>query len=102
MPAQLGTAFGVHRALDTAGAMLGPLIAFGVLMMAPRAYDAVFAISLCAAVIGLAILVLFVQDSRLADGASTASPSIRMAGVIPLVRAAEFRRLVVAAGVLYL
>ena len=29
---ELGTAFGVHRALDTAGAMLGPLIAFGLLL----------------------------------------------------------------------
>ena len=28
---ELGTAFGVHRALDTAGAMLGPLIAFNLL-----------------------------------------------------------------------
>ena len=28
---QLGTAFGVHRALDTTGAMLGPLVAFGLL-----------------------------------------------------------------------
>ena len=26
---QLGTAFGVHRALDTTGAMIGPLLAFG-------------------------------------------------------------------------
>src|SRR4029453_11916236 len=25
---ELGTAFGVHRALDTAGAMIGPLLAF--------------------------------------------------------------------------
>src|SRR5436190_19093973 len=32
---RLGTAFGVHRAMDTAGAMLGPLVAVGVLLMAP-------------------------------------------------------------------
>src|SRR5262245_16294434 len=29
----LGTAFGVHRAMDTAGAMIGPLIAFCVLLV---------------------------------------------------------------------
>ena len=46
---ELGAAFGVHRALDTAGAMIGPLIAFGLLTIAPGAYDAVFVVSLCAA-----------------------------------------------------
>src|SRR5918911_2663138 len=30
-PEQLGTSFAVHRALDTCGAMLGPLVAFGLL-----------------------------------------------------------------------
>jgi MFS family permease len=58
----LGTAFGVHRALDTAGAMIGPLLAFGLLTIAPGAYDAVFVISLCAALIGLGFLTLFVQN----------------------------------------
>jgi MFS family permease len=61
-PEELGTAFGVHRALDTAGAMIGPVIAFGVLALAPGAYDAVFVISLCTAVIGLGFLTLFVQN----------------------------------------
>lgn len=60
--ADLGTAFGVHRALDTAGAMLGPLVAFGLLAMAPRAFDAVFVVSFCFALLGLAVLVLFVQN----------------------------------------
>ena len=35
----LGTAFGVHRALDTTGALLGPLVAFGLLALAPLAFD---------------------------------------------------------------
>jgi MFS family permease len=59
---RLGTAFGVHRALDTTGAMLGPVIAFIVLESAPENYRAVFGVSLFAALIGLAILVLFVQN----------------------------------------
>ncbi len=33
----LATAFGVHRAMDTAGAMLGPIVAFGILLAAPGA-----------------------------------------------------------------
>jgi MFS family permease len=62
----LATAFGVHRALDTAGAMLGPLVAFAVLSLAPRSYDAVFVVSFCFAIVGLGILVLFVEG-RTAD-----------------------------------
>ena len=58
----LATAFGVHRALDTAGAMLGPLIAFSLLTVAPGDFDAVFIVSFAAALIGFAILALFVQN----------------------------------------
>jgi MFS family permease len=64
---RLGTAFGVHRAMDTAGAMLGPLVAVGVLLAAPGSFSAVFAVSLCFAVLGLAVLVLFVQNRRAAE-----------------------------------
>jgi MFS family permease len=98
----LATAFGVHRALDTAGAMIGPLVAFGLLMLAPRAYDAVFATSLCAALIGLAILALFVEDRRLPEAAALPSSSLTMSGVMQLARVAGVRRLIVAAGLLNL
>ena len=57
----LATAFSVHRAMDTAGAMLGPVVAFAVLALAPGGFDAVFVVSFCFAVVGLAILVLFVR-----------------------------------------
>jgi MFS family permease len=60
--ATLGTAFGVHRALDTAGAMLGPLAAFTILAVAPRAFDAVFVVSFCVALIGVSLLFLFVEN----------------------------------------
>ncbi|CAA9515083.1 MAG: Uncharacterized MFS-type transporter [uncultured Solirubrobacteraceae bacterium] len=58
----LATAFSVHRAMDTAGAMLGPVVAFAVLALAPGGYDAVFVVSFCFAIVGLAILVLFVRE----------------------------------------
>jgi len=61
-PAQLGLAFGVHRALDTCGAMIGPLVAFGLLSMLPNAFDAVFVASLSFALIGLGVLGLFVEN----------------------------------------
>jgi MFS family permease len=61
---RLGTAFGVHRALDTAGATIGPLIAFGLLVAVPHGFHSVFVVSFCFALIGFAILVLFVQNPR--------------------------------------
>ena len=58
--ASLGRAFGVHRALDTTGAAIGPLLAFGILWFVPGDYPAVFIASLAAAVMGLAVLLLLV------------------------------------------
>lgn len=59
--AGLATSFGVHRAMDSAGAMLGPLVAFGILLAAPARFDAVFVVSTMFAFLGLAVLVLAVQ-----------------------------------------
>lgn len=74
----LGAAFGVHRALDTAGAMIGPLIAFGLLWLAPGDFDAVFVVSFCAGLVGLAVLVLFVEN-RPVPVADAAHVSLRAA-----------------------
>ena len=63
-PAHLAESFGVHRTFDTVGAVLGPVLAFAVLAAAPGAYDAVFVASFAAAVLGLAVLGLFVSDRR--------------------------------------
>jgi MFS family permease len=64
--------------MDTAGAMLGPLVAFGLLTLAPEGYDVVFVVSFCFALIGLAILVMFV-DGRAkapADDRDTESEAV--------------------------
>ncbi|MFF5296324.1 MFS transporter [Paractinoplanes globisporus] len=58
----LGRAFGVHRAMDSAGAFAGPLVAIGVLAASGQAFDAVFVVSGCVAAIGVLVLVLFVRD----------------------------------------
>jgi MFS family permease len=60
--ARLGTAFGVHRSLDTFGALLGPIVAFLVLSSRPDAYGAVFVCSAAVAMIGVAVLALFVTN----------------------------------------
>src|SRR5919109_1351807 len=61
---QLGVAFGVHRALDTTGAVLGPIVAFAMLAIAPLAFHSLFVVSFCIALVGVAVLVLFVDPER--------------------------------------
>ena len=79
-PAMLGRAFGVHRAMDTAGALIGPLIAFVILFWLPGSYTSVFVVSFVFALIGLAVLVLLVPDLRPRRAALGADQSIPTAG----------------------
>ncbi len=60
----LGRAFGVHRMLDTIGAALGPLIAFGLLVLVPGDYLVVMVVSLAFALMGVALLGLLGPDVR--------------------------------------
>ncbi|MFJ3215860.1 MFS transporter [Kitasatospora sp. NPDC086801] len=104
-PAHRGRAFGVHRAMDTAGALLGPLTAFLVLRLAGgpmladggerHGYDAVFTVSACVAALGVLILLLFVPNRQLADDPSTSVPSLRDS--LTLLRLPGLRRLTLCA-----
>jgi len=98
-PARLGEAFGVHRALDSVGAALGPVMAFAVLAAAPGAYDAVFVASFAAALLGLAILGLFVED-RPAPAGGRRGGALGFARVRAAFAIAPFRALVLAGGLL--
>jgi hypothetical protein len=63
-PANLGIAFGVHRAFDSTGALLGPLVALAILALQPDRFDVVFIASFSFAVVGLAVLLLFVENPQ--------------------------------------
>ncbi|MER6776119.1 MULTISPECIES: MFS transporter [unclassified Streptomyces] len=81
-PAELqGRAFGVHRAMDTTGALLGPLAAFFILNTAVGGYDAVFGVSACVAVLGVVVLMLFVPSGAGPDPA--AAGAAKPAGAEP-------------------
>ncbi|WP_051972451.1 MFS transporter [Amycolatopsis japonica] len=97
----LGRAFGVHRAMDSVGAFLGPLAAVAVLAVAGSAtgvegFDAVFVTSFCIATAGV-LLALFVRDHR-APKPPSGTVSLRAAA--GLLRGAGVRRLLIAACVL--
>lgn len=92
---RLGAAFGVHRAMDTTGAMTGPLIAFGLLALAPLAFHSVFLVSFCFAVAGLGVIVLLVPSRPAPAAEPEAAPGLREMG--RLLAQPRFRGVVVAA-----
>jgi MFS family permease len=97
-PEDFGTAFGVHRALDTTGALLGPLVAFGLLALAPQAFGTLFVVSFCFAVAGVGVLVLLVREPERAprDEHAEGAEPVRLRAAFGLLRARRFRALFVA------
>ncbi|XVV01198.1 MFS transporter [Actinosynnema sp. CA-248983] len=84
----LGRAFGVHRALDTAGALLGPLVAFGLLHFLVGDYTAVFGVSFCLAVVAVVVLAVFVR----APVGSVERTRVRLRSGFSLLRERGLRR----------
>ncbi|MFI8961942.1 MFS transporter [Streptomyces sp. NPDC053493] len=105
-----GRAFGVHRTMDTAGALIGPLTAFLILRQTVDGYDAVFTVSFCVAAAGVLVLVLFVpsrpprptppaRPARSAPSApaSAEAPRPSLKAALALLRIRDVRRLAVVA-----
>ncbi|WP_242902927.1 MFS transporter [Actinomadura terrae] len=92
---RLGRSFGVHRALDATGALLGPVVAFGLLALAPGDFDMVFVVSCCAAVLGVLLFVHHVPEHR-----TETEGGVSLRDVAALLRITRFRRLLCAAAVL--
>lgn len=61
-PERRGRVFGFHRAMDTLGAILGPLAALAILALAPERYRLLFGLAAVPAVLSVVILVVFVRD----------------------------------------
>lgn len=75
---QRGRSFGVHRALDTIGAAIGPFVAWAVLTLAPEAYRTIFLISAIPGTLAILVVVLAVRDTGHRDGIPARSgPSFR-------------------------
>lgn len=62
--ADYGHAFGFHRAMDTVGAAVGPLLAFALLPLLNHDYRLFFALSIVPGAIGVLFLALFVREKR--------------------------------------
>lgn len=76
--ASRGRAFGFHRAMDHAGAIIGPLLAMAILALTGDNYRAVFWLAVIPAAIGVMVLVLGAKEIRPQSAAS--APSFRLSG----------------------
>jgi MFS family permease len=94
---ELGFAFGVHRAMDTAGAMIGPLVAFALLAAAPNAFHSLFLISFFIAVLGFLVIAMLVRQPEKTRPAQE-KPDLRAA--TRLLAGREFRALAIAGAAL--
>lgn len=99
-PDALGRAFGVHRAMDTTGALLGPLAAFALLWAAADAYDAVFVVSFCTGLLGVLLLVVLVPSVSQPQPQPPQPPTPRTCGLFEPLRSPAFRRILGAAALL--
>jgi MFS family permease len=87
-----GQSFGVHRAMDTFGALLGPLAAFGLLATTGGAYRAVFMVSFCVAAAGVVLILIYVRDQP--------QPVAKPPAMFAVARGRDFRRVCLAASLL--
>jgi MFS family permease len=60
-PERLGLAFGFHRSLDTAGAVVGPALALVILSVWVADYRVVFWLSIVPGVVAVALIVWFIK-----------------------------------------
>ncbi len=59
----LGRSFGLHKAMDNSGAVVGPLLAFGVLWVVPAGYRTVFLLAGIPAVLGVVTVLALVKET---------------------------------------
>jgi MFS family permease len=80
---QRGMSFGLHRALDTGGAVIGVLLAYLFFTtLAKGNYTPVFAWSLVPAILGVALLLL-VREAKPKEGKTATLPSLRWNALPP-------------------
>ncbi|MCB9000064.1 MAG: MFS transporter [Bacteroidales bacterium] len=61
---RMGRSFGFHKAMDNAGAIAGPLIAYLLLRAFPSDFHIIFLISAVPAILGVLTIILFIKEAR--------------------------------------
>lgn len=76
-PESRGLSFGFHRAMDTVGAVTGPLLAFWLLRSLHLGFRPIFWLSAIPAVLAVVILIAFVRSDKPIGQPKQALPRIR-------------------------
>ena len=72
-PGRRGAAFGLHRAFDNAGAVLGPLVATGLILWFGASFRTVFALSAIPALLSILVLAFGVHEGPAPPGSGESS-----------------------------
>jgi len=80
-----GRSFGIQRAMDTAGAVLGPILATGILALG-MGYRSVFWISFIPAAIAIAIIQIFVREHGTRAPGTSGDPAAAVTGPLEGLR----------------
>lgn len=65
---RVGRGFGFHKAMDNAGAIIGPLLAFWILSAFAEDYRRVFLFATVPAVLGVITIILFIKEAKKQEG----------------------------------
>jgi len=60
----MGKSFGFHKAMDNSGAILGPLLAFGVLQLFPGNYRMIFILAAIPALLGILTIFFLIKEAK--------------------------------------
>ncbi|MBN1607211.1 MAG: MFS transporter [Polyangiaceae bacterium] len=58
-----GRSFGLHKAMDNSGAIVGPLLAFAVLSLVPQGYRTAFLLAAIPAVLGVVTILALISEA---------------------------------------
>lgn len=76
-PERLGAAYGLHRAMDHAGAVAGPLVAAALLLVPAMTLRGVFLLAAVPAALVIVVLVFGVRESRRSEPVAVEALSLR-------------------------
>lgn len=76
-PGQRGRAFGFHRSMDTAGAVIGPLLALVLVALLHGRLRPVFAIAVIPGLLGVIALIIVHEPRTMHKGTAMAQPTLR-------------------------
>jgi MFS family permease len=79
--AKRGEAFGLHRAMDTIGAAVGPLLAWAILTLDPDGYRTVFLVSAIPGTLPVLVAITMVRERARPEAVAEKAPGVSFHGL---------------------